>query len=409
MDAREVRKDFPILDQEVNGQPLSYLDNAATSQKPRQVINELKRFYEEDNANVHRSVHTLGERSTVLYEGARGKLAEFIGAPSPRGVVFTKSATEGLNLLAYAWARHRLAEGDEIITTEMEHHSNIVSWQLACRDTGATLRAIPVEDEATLDLDAFDRMLSNRTRIVTVGHISNVLGTINPVARIAEKAHEAGAIVVCDGAQAAPHLPVDVTALGCDFYVGTGHKMCAPTGIGFLWGREALLEEMEPFHGGGDMISDVWIDHSTWNEIPYKFEAGTPPFAEAIALGAAIDYLNAIGMKAIREHEIELTRYAMKRLRDVPGIHIYGPSDPEAKGGVVSFNMGDVHAHDVGTVVDGRGVAIRAGHHCSKPLMRKLGIAASARASFYLYNVEDEFDRLVESLEDVTRLFGSAG
>jgi cysteine desulfurase/selenocysteine lyase len=250
-------------------------------------------------------------------------------------------------------------------------------------------------------------MLSNRTRIVAVGHISNVLGTINPVAQIAEKAHEAGAIVVCDGAQAAPHLPVDVTTLGCDFYVGTGHKMCAPTGIGFLWGREALLEEMEPFHGGGDMISDVWIDHSTWNEIPYKFEAGTPPFAQAIGLGAAIDYLNAIGMKAIREHEIELTRYALQRLGEVPGIQIYGPTDPEAKGGVVSFNIGDIHAHDVGTIVDSSGVAIRAGHHCSKPLMRKLGIPASARASFYLYNVEEEVDRLVEALGDVTRLLGS--
>jgi cysteine desulfurase/selenocysteine lyase len=240
-----------------------------------------------------------------------------------------------------------------------------------------------------------------------VGHVSNVLGTINPVADIAEKAHDAGAIVVCDGAQAAPHLPVDVGSLGCDFYVGTGHKMCAPTGIGFLWGREALLEDMGPFHGGGDMISDVWIDHSTWNEIPYKFEAGTPPFADAIALGAAIDYLNAIGMKAIREHEIELTRYALERLGEVPGIHIYGPTDPELKGGVVSFNLGDIHAHDVGTIVDGRGVAIRAGHHCSKPLMRKLGIAASARASFYLYNVEEEVDRLVEALGDVARLLGS--
>ena len=250
MDPREVRKDFPILHQDVNGRLLCYLDNAATSQKPRQVIQEMVRFFEEDNANVHRSVHTLGERATVLYEGARAKVAELIGAPSPRGVVFTKSATEALNLLAYAWARHRLGEGDEVVATEMEHHSNLVSWQLACRDTGATLRAIPVEDGATLDLDAFDRMLSKDVRIVTVSHVSNVLGTINPVAEIAARAHEVGAIVVCDGAQAVPHLPVDVASLGCDFYVGTGHKMCAPTGIGFLWGREELLEEVEPFHGG---------------------------------------------------------------------------------------------------------------------------------------------------------------
>jgi len=406
MDAREVRKDFPILDQEVNGYPLAYLDNAATSQKPRQVIQEMVRFFEEDNANVHRSVHTLGERATVLYEGARAKVAELIGAPSPRGVVFTKSATEALNLLAYAWGRHRLGEGDVVVTTEMEHHSNLVSWQLACRDTGATLRAIPVEDGATLDLDAFDRMLSKDVRIVTVSHVSNVLGTINPVAEIAARAHEVGAIVVCDGAQAVPHLPVDVTSLGCDFYVGTGHKMCAPTGIGFLWGREELLEEMEPFHGGGEMITDVWLDRATWNEIPYKFEAGTPPFSDAVGLGAAIDYLGSIGMKAIREHEVELTAYALERLGAVPGIQIYGPMDPEAKGGVVSFNLGEVHAHDVGTILDTWGVAVRAGHHCAKPLMRKLGVAASVRASFYLYNIEEEVDRLVEALADVTRLFG---
>lgn len=406
MDAREVRKDFPILDQKINGRPLAYLDNAATSQKPRQVIDEMKRFYEEDNANVHRSVHQLGERSTVLFENARAKVAEFIGAPGPRGVIFTKSATEGLNLLAYAWGRHRLTEGDEVIVTEMEHHSNLVSWQLACRDTGATLRAIPVTEGGTLDLDAFKGMLSNRTRIVTVGHVSNVLGTINPIAEIAAAAHEVGAIVVTDGAQATPHLPVDVSALGCDFYVGTGHKMLAPTGIGFVWGREALLEDMEPFHGGGDMIADVWIDHSTWNDIPYKFEAGTPPIGEAIALGSAIDYLNAIGMKAVREHEIELTRYALDRLSEVPGIHIYGPTDAETKGGVVSFNLGDVHAHDVGTIVDSCGVAIRAGHHCSKPLMRVLGVPATARASFYLYNVEEEVDQLVEALAEVTKLFG---
>jgi cysteine desulfurase/selenocysteine lyase len=406
MDAREVRKDFPILHQQVNGHPLAYLDNAATSQKPRQVIEEMKRFLEEDNANVHRSVHTLGERSTVLYENARAKVADFIGAPGPRGIVFTKSATEGLNLLAYAWARHRLGEGDEIVTTEMEHHSNLVSWQLACRDTGATLRAIPVSDGANLDLDAFDKMLSKNVRIVTLGHVSNVLGTINPVAEIAARAHEVGAIVICDGAQAAPHLPVDVLSLGCDFYIATGHKMCASTGIGFLWGREDLLDEMEPFHGGGEMINDVWLDHSTWNDIPYKFEAGTPPYAEAIGLGTAIDYLSSIGMKAIREHEMELTGYALERLGAVPGVEIYGPTDPEAKGGVVAFNLADVHAHDVGTILDTQGVAARAGHHCAKPLMRKLGVPATVRASFYLYNVEEEVDQLVEALAEVTRLFG---
>jgi cysteine desulfurase / selenocysteine lyase len=402
----DVRQDFPVLDQEVNGHRLVYLDNAATSQKPRAVIDEMKRFYERDNSNVHRSVHTLGERSTALYEGAREKVADLIGAPGPRGVVFTKSATEALNLLAYAWGRHHLAPGDEVITTEMEHHSNIVSWQLACRDTDATIKAIPVVDGSTLDLDAFGKLLSTRTKIVTVGHVSNVLGTINPVAEIAAKAHEVGAVVICDGAQATPHMPVDVSVLGCDFYVGTGHKMCAPTGIGFLWGRESLLEQMEPFHGGGEMISDVWIDRATWNEIPYKFEAGTPPYGEAIALGAAIDYLNAIGMKAIREHEVELTRYALERLSEVPELTIYGPRDPEIKAGVVAFNFGDVHAHDVGTICDGRGVAIRAGHHCAKPLMRKLGVPATGRASFYIYNTAQDVDRLIEALDDVRRLFG---
>jgi cysteine desulfurase/selenocysteine lyase len=406
MDAHQIRKDFPVLDQEVNGHRLVYLDNAATSQKPNQVIDELSRFFREDNANVHRSVHTLGERATVLFEGARAKLADLIGAPGPQGVIFTKSATESLNLIAYAWARHKLVEGDEIITTEMEHHSNIVSWQLACKDTGATLRAIPVNDGKTLDLDAFKAMLSPRTRIVTVTHASNVLGTINPVAEIAALAHEVGALVICDGAQAVPHMPVDVAALGCDFYVGTGHKMCAPTGIGFVWGRDSILEAMDPFHGGGEMINDVWLDHSTYNEVPYKFEAGTPPFAEAIGLGAAIDYLNAIGMKAIRDHEVELTQYGIDRLSEVPGLTVYGPTNAEEKGGVVAFNFDDVHAHDVGTIMDSQGVAIRAGHHCAKLLMRKLGVPATARASFYLYNTHEEVDALVEALAEVTKLFG---
>ncbi len=407
MDPKELKKDFPILSQEVRGHPLVYLDNAATSQKPRQVIEEIKRFLEWDNANVHRSVHLLGERSTARYETARSKVAAFIGAPSPRTVIFTKSATEALNLVAYAWARYHLSEGDEVIATEMEHHSNLVCWQLACRERGATVRAIPVNDGATLDMEAYERMLTPRTRVVAVGLVSNVLGTINPVAEIVAKAHELGAVVVCDGAQSTPHLPVDVSALGCDFYAGTGHKMLAPTGIGFLWGREALLEEMEPFQGGGEMISDVWIDRATWNEIPYKFEAGTPPFAEANALGAAIDYLNAVGMKAIRDHEMEITRYAMERLAEVPDVVLYGPTDPEAKGGVVSFNVGEVHAHDVGTVLDNQGVAIRAGHHCAKPLMRRLGVAATGRASFYLYNSEEDVDTLVESLGEVSKLFGS--
>lgn len=406
MNAEEIRKDFPVLDQKVNGHPLVYLDNAATSQKPRAVIDELKRFYEEDNSNVHRSVHALGERATALYEGAREKIAELLGAPGPRGIIFTKSATEGLNLLAYAWGRHHLTEGDEVITTEMEHHSNLVSWQLACRDTGATLRAIPVKDGAFLDLDEFERLLSKRTRIVTVAHVSNVLGTINDVADIAAKAHEAGAICICDGAQGVPHMPVDVLALGVDFYVGTGHKMCGPTGIGFVWGREDLLEEMEPFHGGGEMISDVWLDHATWNDVPYKFEAGTQPIAQAIGLGAAIDYLNGIGIKAIRDHEAELTAYALERLEKLPGVTVFGPADPNEKGGVVSFNLEGIHAHDVGTICDAYGVAVRAGHHCAKPLMRKLGVPATTRASFYLYNTKEDVDRLVDALGEAQKMFG---
>ncbi len=406
MDPAQIREDFPVLDQEVNGHPLVYLDNAATSQRPRQVIDEIKRFYEQDNANVHRSVHTLGERATALYEGARIKLADFLGASSHEELIFTKSATEALNLLAYAWGRHHLAEGDEVIVTEMEHHSNLVSWQLACRDTGATLRAIPVTDDGHLNLEAFDRMLSPRTKIVAVCHVSNVLGTINPVAEVAEHTHRAGAVVICDGAQAAPHVPVEVTRLGCDFYAGTGHKMLGPTGIGFLWGRRDLLEEMEPFHGGGEMIRDVWIDRATWNEVPYKFEAGTPPISGAIGLGVAIDYLNAIGMKAVRDHEMELTKYALERLTAVPGVVVYGPGDVDEKGGLVSFNLGEIHAHDVGTILDTQGVAVRAGHHCAKPLMRRLGVPATTRASFYVYNTADDVDRLVGALDEVTRLLG---
>jgi cysteine desulfurase/selenocysteine lyase len=406
MDVNQIRKDFPVLDQEVNGNQLVYLDNGATSQKPQAVIDAMGRFMAEDNANVHRSVHTLGERATVLYEDTRTKLAEFIGAPSPRGIIFTKSATEGLNLLAYAWGRHHLKEGDEVVVTEMEHHSNIVSWQLACRDTGATIKAIGVTDDGFLDLSNLDEVITSRTKIVSLTHASNVLGTINPVAEVAAKAHEVGAICICDGAQAAPHMPVDVAALGCDFYVGTGHKMCGPTGVGFVWGREDLLDEMEPFHGGGEMILDVWIDKATYNEIPYKFEAGTPPIIEVVGLGAAIDYLNSIGMKAIRDHEVELTAYGLDKIGSIPGLRIYGPDDADKKGGVLSFNFGEVHAHDVGTICDSKGVAVRAGHHCAKPLMRRFDVPATTRASFYLYNTKEEIDRLAEALDEVTSVLG---
>jgi len=408
MDALEIRKDFPVLDQEVNGHPLVYLDNGATSQRPRQVIDAVRRFYEEDNSNVHRSVHTLGQRATVLYEGAREKVAELLGAYAAHEIIFTKSATEGLNLIAYAWGRHHLTEGDEVLVTEMEHHSNLVPWQLACRDTGATIKAIPVNDGENLDLSQLDQLINSRTKILAITHVSNVLGTINPIAEIAAKAHAVGAVVVCDGAQAVPHMPVDVQALGCDFYVGTGHKMCAPTGIGFVWGKTEILEAMEPFLGGGEMILDVWIDHSTWNEIPYKFEAGTPPIAAAIGLGAAIDYLNDIGMKAVREHEIELTKYALQTLNHLPGMKIFGPLNPEKKGGLVSFTLDEIHAHDVGTILDSYGVAVRAGHHCAKPLMRKLGVPATTRASFYIYNTTQDIDRLAEALTGCQKVMGIA-
>jgi cysteine desulfurase/selenocysteine lyase len=406
MDAERIRKDFPVLDQQVNGHRLVYLDNGATSQRPTAVIEEVKRFDEEDNSNVHRSVHTLGQRATDQFEGARTKLAELINAPSTKGVIFTKSATESLNLVAYAWGRHHLVPGDEVLISEMEHHSNIVSWQLACKDTGATIRAIPVTENGTLDLAEYERLLTNKTKVVAIAHVSNVLGTINPIAEMAAKAHDVGAIVVCDGAQGAPHMEVDLAALDCDFYAGTGHKMCAPTGIGFLWGREQILENMEPFHGGGDMILDVWIDHATYNDIPYKFEAGTPPIGQAIGLGAAIDYLNAIGMKAIREHEIEMTQYALARLAEIPDITVYGPKDAHLKGGLVSFNIENIHPHDVGTIMDGMGVAIRSGHHCAKPLMRKLGVSATNRASFYIYNTHSDVDALVDALESCRKMFG---
>ena len=405
MDAEAIRKDFPVLFQQVNGYPLVYLDNGATSHRPLAVIDEVKRFEEEDNSNVHRSVHTLGQRATVLFEEARTKLAALLNAPS-NGLIFTKSATESLNLVAYAWGRHHLTAGDEVLITEMEHHSNIVSWQLACKDTGAIIRAIPVDENGILDQAAYEKLLSNKTKVVAVTHVSNVLGTINPIAEMAAKAHEVGAIVVCDGAQAVPHMAVDVKALDCDFYAGTGHKMCAPTGIGFLWGRPSILENMEPFHGGGDMILDVWIDHSTYNDIPYKFEAGTPPISQAVGLGAAIDYLNHIGWDAIREHEVEITRYALDRLAALPDITVYGPKDAEIKAGLVSFNIGDIHPHDVGTILDGKGVAIRAGHHCAKPLMRKLGVGATNRASFYIYNTHSDVDALVDALESCREMFG---
>ena len=403
-----IREDFPILRQRVNGHPLVYLDSASTSQKPRQVIAALVRYYEEYNANVHRGVYSIAERATAEYEAARAKVARFVGAGGADEIIFTRNVTEALNLVAYAWGRRHITPGDEILTTEMEHHSNLVPWQLLAQERGARLRHIPFDDRGRLVLDDLDRLLTDRTRIVALVHVSNTFGTINPVAEIARAAHARGALVVVDGAQSTPHRAVDVRALGADFFGFTGHKMLAPMGIGGLWGRRDLLEAMGPFLGGGEMISDVWLDHAQWNELPWKYEAGTPNVGDAIALGAAVDYLERLGMDAVAAHEREITEYAMERLGEVPGLRILGPGARE-RGGVVSFAIEGVHPHDVAQVLDTEGVCVRAGHHCTKPLHRKLGIDASVRASFYVYTIKEEIDVLTRALEKTRELFRVAG
>jgi len=403
MDARRIRRDFPVLEQMVNGRPLVYLDSAATAQKPRPVIEAVRRFYEEYNANVHRAIHTLGERATAEYEEARRKVARFINAPGPRSIVFTKNATESINLVAYSWARGNLKPGDEILVSPIEHHSNLVPWQLAARATGARLRFFDVTPDGRLRLDNLEGLITERTRLVAVTHVSNVLGTIVPVHEIVAAARRVGAVVLVDGAQSVPHMPVDVQALGCDFLAFSGHKMGGPTGIGVLYGREELLERMDPFLGGGDMISAVRLESSEWADLPHKFEAGTPPIAEAIGLGAAVDYLGGIGMDQVHAHEQRLTAYACERLREVPGVTIYGP---EERGGLVTFNVGDIHPHDLATVLDQHGIAIRAGHHCAQPVMDWLGVPATARASFWIYNTEEDIDRLVDGLRAAKEFFG---
>jgi cysteine desulfurase/selenocysteine lyase len=409
MDAREIRKDFPILEREVRGTRLVYLDNAATTQKPKAVIDALVHYYSYYNSNVHRAVYALSEEATSAYEGARRKVARFINAPTPECVIFTRNATEALNLVAYSWARWNIRPGDEILLTEMEHHSNLVPWQMVARERDAILRFIPVDTSSgKLVLDDLDDLITEKTRLVSVTHMSNVLGTINPVKELARRAHAVGALMVVDGAQSVPHLPVDVQELECDFLAFSGHKMLGPTGIGVLFGRYEVLEAMEPFLGGGDMIREVWLDRASWNQLPYKFEAGTPNIADAIALGVAVDYLEGIGMGAVRSHEVALTRYALDVLLGFgKEITIYGPQDPSERGGVISFNFADIHPHDLGTILDGEGVAIRAGHHCCQPLMRKLGVAATARASFYIYNLPEEVDALARALKRAKEIFGS--
>lgn len=404
-DVETVRKDFPTLQRIVRNKPLVYLDSAATSQKPQCVIDAEREFYERYNANVHRGAYLIAEEATAAYEGAREKVAQFINAPSKECIVFTRGTTEAINLVAYSWGWANLREGDEILLTEMEHHSNIVPWQLIAERTGARIKVVPITDDGLLDMDAFERSLTERVKLVAVTHVSNVLGTINPVQEICRKAKEAGAVVLVDGAQAAPHMPVDVQTIGCDFYAFSGHKMCGPTGIGVLYGRIELLEAMPPFLGGGEMIRTVTFERTTFNDVPYKFEAGTPPIAQAIALGTAIDYLTSIGMEQIRAHEVTLTRYALERLREVPKLTIHGNAPLEHRGGVIAFNIGDIHPHDLATFLDAHGICIRAGHHCAQPLMRRLGVVATARASLYFYNLPDEIDALVRSLLEAVRFF----
>jgi cysteine desulfurase/selenocysteine lyase len=405
-----VRKDFPILDRRVHdGLPLVYLDSANTSQKPRQVLDAIAEHYERHNANIHRAQHVLAEEATAAYEGGRDKVAGLISAPSRDEVIFTKNASEALNLVAntMAWpSALRVGPGDEIVITEMEHHSNIVPWQLLAQRTGARLRWFGITDEGRLDLSTVDDLITERTKVVSLVHVSNTLGTLNPVAAIAEKAHAAGAVVVVDGSQAVPQIPVDVAALGADFYAFTGHKMCGPTGIGVLWGRRELLDELPPFLGGGEMIETVKMTGSTYAPIPYKFEAGTMPIAESVGLGAAVDYLTGTGMDAIAAHEREITAYALERLHDVPGLRMIGPDTPVDRGGAVSFSLAGVHPHDVAQVLDSVGVAVRAGHHCAKPVCDRFGIPATTRASFYLYTTRDEVDALVRGLDEVRKVFG---
>jgi cysteine desulfurase / selenocysteine lyase len=405
-DVDTVRRDFPILNREIHGKKLVYLDNAATSQKPRSVIDAISSYYEEYNSNVHRGIHTLSEEATDAFEQARLKVARFIKAPSTRGIVFVRNTTEAINLVAQAWARKRLKPGDEILLSRMEHHSNLIPWQLAAKETGAKLRFIHLNIDGTMNLSNIDELINDRTKLVAVSHMSNVLGTINPVRQLADLAHAKGALMLADGAQSVPHMPVDVTELGCDFLAFSGHKMLGPTGTGVLWGRESVLEEMDPFLGGGSMIMEVSCETATWNEIPQKFEAGTPDVAGAIGLGAAIDYLQALGMENVRKHEVEVTTYALEKLAEVPDLMIFGPRDAAVRGGVISFNLLDVHPHDLGTILDQEGVAIRAGHHCCQPLMKWLDVSATARASFYIYNRPDEVDALVSALNKAREMLG---
>ena len=410
LDPVALRRDFPILEQEINGHLLTYLDSASTSQKPRVVIDAVADYYREYNANVHRGIYTIGEKATAAYERARATVAQFINAPDSHEIVFTRNATEAINLVAYSWGRRNIARGDAIVLTEMEHHANLVPWQLLVQEQDGDLEFIPITDDGELRLDVFEVLLRLKPKLVAFTHVSNTLGTINPVREMVDLAHAAGALVLVDGAQAVPHVPVDVQALGCDFYAFSGHKMLGPMGSGALWARRELLEAMPPFLAGGEMIREVHLRRSEFNDIPWKFEAGTPAVGDAIGLGVAADYLMDIGMDAVRSHERSLVSYALDVLpREVPSIELYGPLNPDRRGGVVPFNLPGIHPHDVAQVLDRFGIAVRAGHHCTMPLHERLDLAATARASFSVYTTTDDIDRLATGLREVERVFKGVG
>ncbi len=404
-----VRNDFPIMERLIHDKPLTYLDSAATSQKPAVVIDALADFYRNNNANVHRGIYTLSEESTLAYETTRDKVAKFIKAGSERNIIFTRNTTESLNLVAYSWGREHIKPGDEILITPMEHHSNIVPWMILCNEMGSIIKYIPLDDDGTLDLSNLDELISEKTKIVSLTHMSNVLGTINPIKEIIAKANKVSALSVVDGAQGAPHLPVDVVDLDVDLYAFSAHKMLGPTGVGVLYGKDEVLSSMRPFLGGGEMIDEVYEDRFTWKEAPLKFEAGTPNFADVAAFGVAIDYLENIGMHNVRKHEIDITNYAMEQVKKIDqSIKIFGPENLDIRGGVLAFDFPGVHPHDVAQMMDWDGIQIRAGHHCAQPLMRRLGVSATARASFYIYNNEEDVDRFVDSLKKGGEYFGDA-
>ena len=400
-----IRREFPTLEQSVNGRPLVYLDNAATSQKPRVVLDALRAYYENDNSNVHRGIHELSRRATVAYEESRAKVAGWVGAAEPAEIIWTRGTTEAINLVSTAWGLDNVGEGDEILISVLEHHSNIIPWQLLARRTGAVIKYIELDEQGRWILDELPRLLTDRTKVVAISHVSNALGTVNPVKRVAAAAHEVGALVLVDGAQGAVHMKVDVQELGVDCYAFSGHKMCGPTGIGALWARRDLLDSMEPYQGGGEMIHFVGRDESSWATVPHKFEAGTPNIAGAIGMGTAIDFLSGVGMDAIAKHEHALLGYALERMSAVDGIRIYGPQSPDEHSALISFTLGDAHPHDISTILDSEGIAVRAGHHCAQLAMQHFGISATARASIYLYNTESDIDRLIEGLEQVRGIF----